>query len=490
MSRRGGRPRIGGGGRAAARRSRSRRAPASPMRTGAPARPSRPPARVRRRRRRLAVRRADARRRAPPPSGGVVGRPVAARSTSRATVDGAARRARTPRRPASIAADRRRLGVGCRRRSRWRSRSPAIRRATTSRSRASSGSGPGVFDDDVLRRLARHLRRRRPASRPAASRPRARAEIGGRDGLHRRRAPAARRPTTSHLRRRRPRVDHRRRRAAASASCVVAGLRRVGSAPCHGRPAPRPRAARPGADLPRLGAGSRPPDAHEQPRPGGRRGPGPPRRLRRDRARGAELGRVRRDRPRAARASPTTRRSSSSRASRSASSGPTSGRRGSSSPTRTSSASGRPGSTSASSSGRGLMMYGQMTAGLVDLHRDPGHPAGHVRDVRRGWPASTSAGRCAAASSLTAGLGGMGGAQPLAVTMNDGVCLVDRGRRGAGPAAARHRLRRPADPRPGRGARLGARGGRRRRGRVASRWSATPPRSSRPGPRPASGSTS
>ena len=32
----------------------------------------------------------------------------------------------------------------------------------------------------------------------------------------------------------------------------------------------------------------------------------------------------------------------------------------------------------------GLTMYGQMTAGLVDLHRHPGHPAGHLRDVRGG----------------------------------------------------------------------------------------------------------
>ena len=52
----------------------------------------------------------------------------------------------------------------------------------------------------------------------------------------------------------------------------------------------RPRAARHRADLPRLGAGSRPPDAHEQPRPGGRRGPRRPRRLRRDRSRGAVAG--------------------------------------------------------------------------------------------------------------------------------------------------------------------------------------------------------
>ena len=35
---------------------------------------------------------------------------------------------------------------------------------------------------------------------------------------------------------------------------------------------------------------------------------------------------------------------------------------------------------------KGLMMYGQMTAGLVDLHRQPGHRAGHLRDLRRGRP--------------------------------------------------------------------------------------------------------
>ena len=32
----------------------------------------------------------------------------------------------------------------------------------------------------------------------------------------------------------------------------------------------------------------------------------------------------------------------------------------------------------------GLTMYGQMTAGSLDLHRHAGHRAGHVRDVRRG----------------------------------------------------------------------------------------------------------
>ena len=32
----------------------------------------------------------------------------------------------------------------------------------------------------------------------------------------------------------------------------------------------------------------------------------------------------------------------------------------------------------------GLTMYGQMTAGLMDLHRHSGHRPGHVRDLRRG----------------------------------------------------------------------------------------------------------
>ena len=35
------------------------------------------------------------------------------------------------------------------------------------------------------------------------------------------------------------------------------------------------------------------------------------------------------------------------------------------------------------------MMYGQMTAGSVDLHRQPGHRAGHLRDLRR-RPSPTS----------------------------------------------------------------------------------------------------
>ena len=58
---------------------------------------------------------------------------------------------------------------------------------------------------------------------------------------------------------------------------------------------------------------------------------------------------------------------------------------------------------------------------LVDLHRHAGHPAGHLRDLRRRGPEALRRRRWPASWSLTAGLGGMGGAQPLAVTMNGGV---------------------------------------------------------------------
>ena len=46
----------------------------------------------------------------------------------------------------------------------------------------------------------------------------------------------------------------------------------------------------------------------------------------------------------------------------------------------------------------GLTMYGQMTAGLVDLHRHAGDPAGHVRDVRGRRAREVRRHACAAAS--------------------------------------------------------------------------------------------
>ena len=122
----------------------------------------------------------------------------------------------------------------------------------------------------------------------------------------------------------------------------------------------------------------------------------------------------------------------------------------------------------------GLTMYGQMTAGSWIYIGSQGIVQGTyetfaaVADRHFG---GSLAGRLV----LTAGLGGMGGAQPLAATMHGAVLLgveVDEAR-----IDKRHRdaLRRPEDPRPRRGARAGA--GRRRRpvGRSPWGWSATRP---------------
>ena len=71
----------------------------------------------------------------------------------------------------------------------------------------------------------------------------------------------------------------------------------------------------------------------------------------------------------------------------------------------------------------GLTMYGQMTAGSWIYIGTQGIVQGTyetfaaVADKRFG-------GTLAGTLTLTGGCGGMGGAQPLAVTMNDGVCLV------------------------------------------------------------------
>jgi urocanate hydratase len=71
----------------------------------------------------------------------------------------------------------------------------------------------------------------------------------------------------------------------------------------------------------------------------------------------------------------------------------------------------------------GLMMYGQMTAGSWIYIGTQGILQGTYEtfaELARQHFDGTLRGRV----TLTAGLGGMGGAQPLAVTMNDGVCLA------------------------------------------------------------------
>ncbi len=73
--------------------------------------------------------------------------------------------------------------------------------------------------------------------------------------------------------------------------------------------------------------------------------------------------------------------------------------------------------------GRGLIMFGQMTAGSWIYIGSQGIVQGTFEtfaSVAERHFGGTLAGRLV----LTAGLGGMGGAQPLAVTMHDGVCLA------------------------------------------------------------------
>lgn len=73
---------------------------------------------------------------------------------------------------------------------------------------------------------------------------------------------------------------------------------------------------------------------------------------------------------------------------------------------------------------KGLMMYGQMTAGSWIYIGSQGIVQGTYETfqeaARQHFGVDSLAGRIV----LTAGLGGMGGAQPLAVTMLDGVCLA------------------------------------------------------------------
>ena len=72
---------------------------------------------------------------------------------------------------------------------------------------------------------------------------------------------------------------------------------------------------------------------------------------------------------------------------------------------------------------KGLMMYGQMTAGSWIYIGTQGILQGTYEtfaEVAR----QNFGGSLSGTITLTAGLGGMGGAQPLAVTMNGGVCLA------------------------------------------------------------------
>ncbi len=71
----------------------------------------------------------------------------------------------------------------------------------------------------------------------------------------------------------------------------------------------------------------------------------------------------------------------------------------------------------------GLTMYGQMTAGSWIYIGTQGILQG-TYETFAAVAAKRFGGTLAGTLTLTAGCGGMGGAQPLAVTMNDGACLI------------------------------------------------------------------
>ncbi|HUR68702.1 MAG TPA: urocanate hydratase [Candidatus Thermoplasmatota archaeon] len=72
---------------------------------------------------------------------------------------------------------------------------------------------------------------------------------------------------------------------------------------------------------------------------------------------------------------------------------------------------------------KGLMMYGQMTAGSWAYIGSQGIVQGTYETFAE-LSRQHFGGSLAGTITLTGGLGGMGGAQPLAVTMNEGVCLA------------------------------------------------------------------
>lgn len=72
---------------------------------------------------------------------------------------------------------------------------------------------------------------------------------------------------------------------------------------------------------------------------------------------------------------------------------------------------------------KGLIMYGQMTAGSWIYIGSQGIVQG-TYETYLSLASQHFGGSLKGTLNVTAGLGGMGGAQPLAITMNEGVCLV------------------------------------------------------------------
>ena len=114
----------------------------------------------------------------------------------------------------------------------------------------------------------------------------------------------------------------------------------------------------------------------------------------------------------------------------------------------------------------GLTMYGQMTAGSWIYIGTQGIVQG-TYETFAAVAEKRFGGTLAGTLTLTGGCGGMGGAQPLAVTMNEGVCLDRRRRPGAAAPPGRAPLPRRGRRRPRRRHRQGAA----RPSASAARWS-------------------
>ena len=238
-----------------------------------------------------------------------------------------------------------------------------------------------------------------------------------------------------------------------------------------------PRAARNRAERALVGDRGAAAHAAEQPRPRGRRAPGGARRLRRLRPGGAEPRRAARDRRARCSGSATTRRCSSRAASRSASSGRIPG---------------APRVLIANSllvprwatwdefrrlEALGLTMFGQMTAGSWIYIGTQGILQGTYQTFAAAAEKHFGSADLAGRTILTAGLGGMGGAQPLAATMAGRGDPLRRGRSRRGSSGGSRRA--TSTRRPTRSTTRSRGCGRRsaRGGRCRSACSGTRPRS-------------
>ena len=125
----------------------------------------------------------------------------------------------------------------------------------------------------------------------------------------------------------------------------------------------------------------------------------------------------------------------------------------------------------------GLTMYGQMTAGSWIYIGTQGIVQG-TYETFAAVAEKRFGGTLAGTLTLTGGCGGMGGAQPLAVTLNEGVCLIVDVDRVAAAAPGRAPLPRRGRRRPRRRGREGAARPRPSGGPGRSASSATAPRCS------------